>query len=162
MSTSVPGSWLEALARQLALVVHAGQSRKGSGEPYVGHVYRVENRVAALGWRARTIALLHDTVEDTRVDDLTLGDIGFPKDIVQDVLALSRTDPDEAYAEFTARTIRDGSNDALQVKLADLHDNLTDPAWTRPGLPERYTRADAEIRAELIRRGVTPLVFTLQ
>jgi len=64
------GSHLRDLAVALARVVHSGQSRKGTGEAYFNHVERVARRVP--GWRAQTIAFLHDTIEDTAIDGTTL------------------------------------------------------------------------------------------
>ena len=143
------GAQLLALAEALAPVAHAGQSRKGTGEPYVNHVRRVAGRVQ--GWRAKTIALLHDTIEDTDVGVVTLQRIGFPTDVVLDVIALSRFAP-ETYAEFIERTIRDGSDDALLVKLADLQDNLTDPWVSQTKLATRYIPAAEKVTKELHRR----------
>jgi (p)ppGpp synthase/HD superfamily hydrolase len=159
----VSGNALLTLAIQLALVGHDGQSRKGEGEPYFNHVDRVARRVSPLGWRAQTVAYLHDLVEDTPVTGFTLEQVGFPLHIVGDVIALSRVDG-ETYAEFIDRAIkhsaRIGLTDVLQVKLADLHDNLTDP-WLvdKPGKRSRYVRADSAVRVALLERGVEPLVF---
>jgi (p)ppGpp synthase/HD superfamily hydrolase len=148
-------------ARQIGRLAHAEQVRKGSGEPYFNHLHRVALRVT--GWRAQTIAFLHDTVEDTPITGYTLEQLGFPRDIVSDVIALSRgmkidTDEkgyvrlrDETYFEFIERTIRDGSDDALLVKLADLQDNLNDDSWSPPR--DRYIKADLMVRNALLARG---------
>ena len=158
----VSGIILLDAARQIGRLAHAEQVRKGSGEPYLNHLHRVAMRVE--GWRAKTIAYLHDLIEDTPVTGLTLEQLGFPRDIISDVVALSRgwvldttsdsfTAPrEETYFEFIERTIRDGSNDALLVKLADLQDNLNDDSWSPPRA--RYVKADAMVRSELVRRGV--------
>ncbi len=145
------GSQLQALADALASVVHTGQYRKGTGEPYVNHVRRVAGRVK--GWHAKTVALLHDVIEDTPLRDVDLERIGFPREIVRDVVALSRKEfpARETYADFIDRTIRDGSDDALRVKLADLQDNLTDP-WASQKLATRYIPAVQKVAVELERR----------
>lgn len=143
------GRELLDLAIALARVAHHGQSRKGTGEPYFNHLERVARRVA--GWRAQTIAFLHDTIEDTKLWGADLERMGFPWDIVRDVLALSRTEH-ETYREFIERTIRDGSDDALRVKLADLQDNLSDPWVSETKLAERYIPAQQTVLAELNRR----------
>lgn len=164
----VTGYHLLELARALARVKHAGQSRKGSGEPYFNHLSRVASRV--IGWRAKALAYLHDLIEDTDLtaDDLIL--LGFPEDLVNDVVALSRREghltypdaldgsatfvPPEEYFDFIERTTRDGSDDALYVKLADLADNLYDPSgWASESLRARYVKSDLMVRAELVRRG---------
>lgn len=146
-----PYAQLLELARSLALVVHAGQSRKGTGEPYFDHLRQVASRVGSL--RAKTIAYLHDMIEDTDVTYSTLHRIGFPNDILYDVRALTRHFfKPEPYVEFIERTIRDGSLDALRVKYADLQDNLADPWVEAMTLTERHIPAAAKVLAEIIRR----------
>lgn len=164
-----------ALARSVAKVAHDGQLRKG-GDPFFKHPERVARKVGQLGADAVTVAYLHDVVEDTRVDFRTLRQL-FVYPIVEAVWHLTRHPGrypdyplfplpgveadkpilDETYAQFVARTIKTGSVIALQVKLADLHDNMNDPAKSMKG--KRYDLADQAIRAALSRRGVEPLVF---
>jgi len=168
---------LLTLARSLAQVAHDGQTRKGSGDPYFTHVERVAQRAGqAMGVRAAIVGYLHDVVEDTLVDWRTLAQL-FPHAIVQDVKALTRNpglklgypmhplpgNPwdegivGETYAQFIQRTVDTGSDIALQVKLADLHDNMSDVPEELRGIEARYIKADAMIRAELKRRGKTPI-----
>ncbi len=147
---SPTGAELLALAEALAPVVHAGQSRKGTGEPYVNHVRRVASRVT--GWRAKTVALLHDVIEDTPITAEALINLGFPPTIVLDVVSLSKV-PGESYVDFISRTLDTGSDDALRVKLSDLQDNLSDPWVTQTSLAERYLPAAARVTAELDHRG---------
>ena len=139
------------LAKSLATVVHAGQVRKGEAEPYINHVQRVARRVFHLSWRAVAIAYLHDVIEDTPVTAEGLIDMGFPPTLVLDVYALSRK-VGETYKDFIARTIRDGSLDALNVKLADLQDNLNDAWVSETKLQERYLPAAKAISDEIARR----------
>ena len=140
------------LASSVAYVAHEGQVRKGSGEPYFMHPIRVEVAVSNRGWKARCIALLHDTVEDTPVTLDALRAIGFPDHIVRDIDALTRREG-EVYADFVQRTCRDGSQDALHVKLADIFDNLNDPGWEIPsGMVRRYRKAQVLIEDEIDRR----------
>jgi (p)ppGpp synthase/HD superfamily hydrolase len=135
------------LAHALATVKHSGQKRKGSGEDYIWHVMRVASAVSP--GRQRTIAFLHDVLEDTDMTAADLRRAGFPFDIVDDVVALSRMSF-ETYAEFIERTIRDGSDDALAVKLADLADNMDDDWIFEQGdLRARYIKADIQIRRAL-------------
>lgn len=138
------GRALHELARAIAVVAHAGQTRKGTGEPYFNHVERVAENVQ--GWRARTIAYLHDTIEDTDIEVETLITLGFPEDIVQDVLALTRhAYGEETYHEFIERAAK-GNRDVRAVKLADIRDNLSD-LHILPGdynsMRRRYVTAEA-------------------
>jgi hypothetical protein len=143
------GHDLLRLADALASVVHAGQVRKGQGEPYYNHVSRVAGRVD--GWRAKTIAYLHDVIEDTPVTAEGLIDMGFPPTLVLDVVSLSRSGG-ETYSDFISRTIERGSLDALRVKLSDLQDNLTDPWASETKLATRYLPAVRRITEEIERR----------
>lgn len=146
---------LNVLARELARVKHADQTRKGTGEPYFNHLRRVAQRVFHLGAHAAIVAWLHDILEDTDLTAIDLRRVGFPWDVVDDVVALSRV-AGEDYFDFIERGIRDLTDDGLYVKLADVTDNLTDE-WTeqQPSLRGRYIKADVMIRAALHRRGLS-------
>lgn len=150
------GLALKELARALAVVVHADQSRKGTGEPYMTHVDRVAESVK--GWRAKTIAYLHDTVEDTAIEPMHLLAMGFRSDIVDAVLALTKlgdwpasygfASHEETYREFIKRAIDTGDPDVIAVKLADVADNLRDIDDIPHGSPSmraRYELAHATL-----------------
>ena len=69
------------------------------------------------------VALLHDVLEDKKVLKEDLLDIGFPKDIVDDVEVLTRVKP-ISYDEYIANILKNGSIRALNVKLVDLENNM--------------------------------------
>ena len=126
-------------AATFAARVHAHQIRK-DGTPYYAHCVRVAIRVSDK--LTGTIALLHDTVEDT---DVTLDDLreaGFSNEVVDAVDALSRR-PGETYMDFIHRCKQ--NHLAREVKLADIADNLADQSALDPDeatfLKERYERA---------------------
>lgn len=145
------GHALKELAKAWATVVHDGVSRKGAGEPYMNHCERVADSV--WGWRAKTLAYLHDTIEDA--DDpvamATALRIVFPSDIVTDILWLSRLkDADgtkQPYQQWIEAMARHASSDVIQVKLADINDNMQDIADIpgAQGLEKRYLRAKATL-----------------
>jgi (p)ppGpp synthase/HD superfamily hydrolase len=143
------GDNLLALARALALVAHDNASRKGNGEPYFNHVERVAGRV--LGWEAKTVAYLHDTLEDTAVPGAFIFAL-FPMNIAEAVYLLTRI-ARETYEEYIDTLIAKGNTLALRVKLADLSDNLSTiddiPATRREELRLRYTRAQARVMEAL-------------
>lgn len=143
---------LLTLAQAIAVVAHKGIYRKGDvGEPYFNHCQRVADEQPT--WRRKVLAYLHDTVEDTPVTLQALIDVGFPLDIVQDVAALSRhIYGQEEYTAFIERGCREGSIDALLVKLADLTDNLSDCEAVAPGLSRRYQKAIVTVRDEIEKR----------
>lgn len=107
-------------ALTLAYQAHHGQTDK-SGLPYIHHPLHLaesmEDEISC------TVALLHDTVEDTAV---TLEDLAreFPPQVVE-VVALLTHRPDVEYFDYV-RAIRKNPI-AVKVKLADLAHN-SDPS----------------------------------
>jgi (p)ppGpp synthase/HD superfamily hydrolase len=122
-------------ARAIAEAAHAGQVDK-NGETYIQHPLRVAERVE--GDIAKSVALLHDVVEDTDWTLDALRQRGFPEEVVKAVDALTRR-KGETYEDFIRRCRTNPL--ARQVKFADIADN-TDPS--RPQverLRQRYAAA---------------------
>ena len=108
-------------AEQLSETLHRGQFRKfGVKEPYVNHPKRVSERCN--GIKAKIVAHLHDTLEDTSATEAYLREMFFP-DIVDAVVALSRR-KDENYFDFIKRVCE--NEIAKEVKWRDLEDNMRD------------------------------------
>ena len=137
------------IARRLAEQHHAGQVDK-AGEPYLGHVLRVADRVAAHGPVAVAAALLHDVIEDTAAGTDDLAAAGIPDAVIEVVLLLTKTEGplDAYYARIRAHPV------AVVVKLADVADN-SDPARlglldaaTRERLERKYAKAVAALNGE--------------
>lgn len=103
----------------LAFSVHRGQKDKG-GSPYILHPLRV---MVAVGFDedAQMVAVLHDVIEDTDVDEVKLQNAGCPKNVVEALLALTRVDG-ETYADYIERVAKNRL--AVRVKVADLEDNM--------------------------------------
>jgi (p)ppGpp synthase/HD superfamily hydrolase len=102
----------------IAVKAHHGQKDR-QGQPYILHPLRVMMAVRTA--EEKTVAALHDVVEDT---DLTLEDLkneGFSDEIVQAVDCLTKRDgePYEAHVERARH-----NRLALPIKLADLEDNM--------------------------------------
>ncbi len=106
------------LALSIAKRAHDGQKDK-SGCDYILHPIRVAERCKDP--RAKIVALLHDTIEDTYVTADYLRSQGFPEDIVSGVLAVTRH-ADEDYETFVRRAARTAIG--REVKIADLEDNM--------------------------------------
>jgi (p)ppGpp synthase/HD superfamily hydrolase len=145
-------------AKALARFAHAGQTRS-NGEPYFRHAERVAES-ALEGTNdslAAVVGYLHDTIEDTTVTEDALLDVGFPPGLVYDVVALTRH-ADDSYNEYILKLIRDGSDRALAVKVADLTDNLRDignTGWSQDriqSLRKRYMIALGTVLQEQDRR----------
>lgn len=108
-------------ALEFAATKHAGQKRR-NGDNYIIHPIRVSQEVFTTD--QKIIALLHDTFEDTDTTYEELVD-QFGENIADAVVILTHGEgvPYENYI----RSIRNsGNTDAIQVKIADIADNLGD------------------------------------
>jgi guanosine-3',5'-bis(diphosphate) 3'-pyrophosphohydrolase len=114
-----PATLLERAIR-IAVDAHSGQTYPSpEPEPYVMHPLRVMASVDGEG--ARIAAVLHDVVEDCGV---TLGQLereGFPSDLLRSLDCLTHREGEE-YSAYIERVATDAT--AIQVKIADLKDNL--------------------------------------
>jgi (p)ppGpp synthase/HD superfamily hydrolase len=117
VSAASPGAEID-VALELAVESHRGQTDK-YGQPYILHVLGVAARCRTM--EEKTVAFLHDVVEDT---DMTLDDLrkrGFSERIVVAVGLLTRH-KGETYDAFVERIAPNPL--ARAVKLADLEDNM--------------------------------------
>ena len=111
------GKFLEK-AITIATKAHEGQTDK-AGVPYILHPIRVSNRCRT--YEERIVAILHDTIEDTDVTPDYLLSEGFPKNIVEAVLSVTRNEG-ESYDDFIIRSKQNPIG--RQVKIHDLEDNM--------------------------------------
>lgn len=102
----------------IATKAHEGQKDK-TGSPYILHPIRVSNR--CLTDEEKIVALLHDVIEDTNVSASDLLASGFPRNIVEAVLSVTRNEG-ESYEDFVIRSKQNPIG--RQVKLHDLEDNM--------------------------------------
>ena len=106
------------LALKIAIQAHGGQKDK-AGREYVMHPIRVAERCKDP--RAKIVALLHDTIEDTGVTEEYLRREGFPDEIISGVLSVTKRDKEE-YDDFVRRAAE--NTIGKEVKIADLEDNM--------------------------------------
>jgi len=104
---------------EIAEKAHAKQKRF-NGEPYVNHCYRVANNVGDCYLR-KSIAMLHDVIEDTNITSLDLIDANLELYIVHCVETLTKRE-DENYHEYMMRLAQE--KPCVDVKIADLCDNM--------------------------------------
>ena len=105
-------------ALQIAVRAHKGQKDK-AGHDYILHPIRVSERCDDP--RAKIVALLHDTIEDTDVTAVYLREEGFTEEIVEAVLAVTRREGEE-YDDYVRRAAQNELG--RMVKRADLEDNM--------------------------------------
>ena len=106
-------------ALEFATKKHSGQKRK-NGDNYIIHPIRVSQEVFTETQKA--CALLHDTIEDTSATYEEIEQT-FGKQIADIVYALTHH-KDEPYDRYIQRIKQ--FPDAIQVKIADITDNLND------------------------------------
>jgi len=105
-------------ALRIAIRAHDGQKDK-SGREYIMHPIRVAERCKDP--RAKIVALLHDTIEDTGVTPDYLHSQGFPDEIIEGVLSVTKREG-ESYEDFVRRAALNPLG--REVKRADLEDNM--------------------------------------
>lgn len=118
-------------AAGFAAMMHYGQPRSGTGDPYIVHPMRVAELATKfkLGIYSIIAALLHDVVEDTPA---TLDDLRdrFPAEVVDMVSRLTKSwtpdDPDVAGCKAAYYAGILGCPDAISLKMLDRIDNLQD------------------------------------
>lgn len=104
-------------AIRIAVNAHAGQMDK-AGFPYILHPLRVMMAVKTI--RQKIIAVLHDLFEDTTMTPETLLNQGFPHDIIDDIIILTKSKGDDYEAYLNNIKVVE---DSRTVKLADMKDN---------------------------------------
>jgi (p)ppGpp synthase/HD superfamily hydrolase len=120
---TLKGEKMYKRAYALAQKAHAGQTRKDKKTPYFEHVKEVASRVS--GWDLKTVAILHDTIEDTKVTAQSLLDEGFPEQIVAAVVALTKPKDCKDYIGEVSRKVLPNKL-ARVVKISDNYANMRD------------------------------------
>ena len=111
---------MEKLA--LKIVEHAFKDKVDlAGKPYIEHLKRVRRNLEGKNQDIRTIALLHDLLEDCPEWSEKVLSCFFYEEIVKSVVALTRVDT-ETYIDYIKRVSEDDC--ATIVKIADLEDNM--------------------------------------
>lgn len=94
--------------------------KERNGRPYTEHLYRV-----SAGFNddsKKAAALLHDVIEDTDMTAAILLSKGFSEEVVEAVQLL--TNNHETYDEYIDYLINCSNVGALEIKKADLEDNM--------------------------------------
>lgn len=109
---------------EIAEEAHRGQTRKmgkDKGLPYIIHPKRVAENFS--DETLKSIALLHDVIEDTKITASDLLEKGVSPEVVAAVECLSRKE-NENYLDFILRI--KNNKLAVNVKIADIEDNMRD------------------------------------
>ena len=111
---------MELLERAIGIAVEAHRGQKDrNGAPYILHPVRVMARVQTP--IEKTVAILHDVVEDTPWTFDQLKAEGFPETVLTALQCVTKQEG-EPYEAFVKRSASNAL--ARQIKIADLEDNM--------------------------------------
>jgi (p)ppGpp synthase/HD superfamily hydrolase len=146
-------------AKVRAKRAHEGQTRRGNGEPYIGHPTRVALAVAEyVSPEAVAAAYLHDVVEDT---DMKIDD--FPPYVQELVDHLTRRKGEDKDASI--KRLSDAQcPEAVIIKIADRTDNLVDGKQLGKNWTKGYLKGAQKILAAAKANGLDkhPLTVNLK
>ena len=123
METTNTTGWLLSKMILLATHHHMGQVDK-AGEPYILHVLHVMQALNTKDEELQCIAIGHDLIEDTAVDEEELYYYGMTKRVVEGIVALTKLKSEKTgrYHEYKARV--KANPDAVKVKIEDIKHNM--------------------------------------
>lgn len=167
---------IEKIADALAERLHAGQTRKGNGRPYIEHPRRVAAAVKRHGFGEIIVAaaLLHDTVEDCDIPPAGLCsrliDDGCPPlsaamivDLVWQLTSLDKMFPSLAKLNRAQRKeiqrvrLKYVSKPAVIIKVLDRCDNLRDMGLHDADFKKKYIEESSLLFAEAAEAGAVAL-----
>lgn len=104
---------------RLAANEHHGQYDL-AGVPYFMHVMSVMYLTGSSDEEIQCIAVGHDLLEDTSIDEWVLVDFGFSERVIAGIKALTKFEG-QSYEEYQQAVF--ANRDAMIVKMADLRHN---------------------------------------
>jgi (p)ppGpp synthase/HD superfamily hydrolase len=128
-------------AIMIASIAHAGQKDK-AGKPYILHPLRVMLTVASdknATDEQKIVAVLHDVIEDTYVQEQQLRENGFSEDIINAIKSVTKING-ESRMDAAKRTKLNAIGRV--VKLADLKDNMDLSRIAKPTAKDRLRDAE--------------------
>ncbi len=123
---------------KFAAEAHAGQTRDGSGQPYIVHPARVARVLEETGFSPVVVAAaaLHDVVEDCGVSTAQVAEL-FGDAVAVIVERVTK----EPGRDATLAKLALGSYEEQSLKAADVADNLTDAvAWMDDAFIRQHAR----------------------
>jgi (p)ppGpp synthase/HD superfamily hydrolase len=102
----------------IALRAYSGKTDKAGCE-YIKHPLRIMAKMDTD--EERSVALLHDVIEDSDISAQELCELGIPQCVVDAVVCLTKQS-NENYHDFIGRV--QTNKLATKVKLADIEDNI--------------------------------------
>lgn len=117
------------------------------GNPYMVHLLSVSYFMDSE--LDKTVAILHDILEDSNVTREELKDFGYSKEVIESIEILTRKDKEE-YSKYIERIISSNNLTALNVKLYDLKNNM-DISRIKNPTPKDFERIETRYRKSYIK-----------
>ena len=143
-------------AGKFALIAHGNQKRKYTGEPYINHCVEVAGIVASVTKDEDVIiaAILHDTVEDTKVEfeDIHREFGGKVVLLVEEVTDVSKPEDGnrKVRKEIDRIHLSKASPDGKTIKLADLINNTETITKYDENFAKTYMKEKKELLKVLV------------
>lgn len=146
------------LMRTLALIKLGHEGQMYNNRAYWHHPVRVMLRLMPLKSEIGIYsALLHDLIEDTKMELQSLFLFGYTVDVVKIVGLVTRNSDVETYKEFIERLVNSKNAAAMCIKYADLTENINQLRFVsddkRASMMLRYGPALDNVRKGLISIG---------
>lgn len=109
--------------REFAKEAHHGQTRRDGRTPYFDHCEQVAYRLDPEDHIGKSVAYLHDIIEDTEETSESLLEKGVHPQVVRAVVALTKVEG-EVYLDYLMSVKK--NEIATRVKIADMISNLAD------------------------------------
>lgn len=120
MSEATADAYLLSKMIEIAADAHKYQYDK-AGKPYILHCLKVMDLLDTDDIELMCIAVGHDLIEDTEIDEETLRDFyNIPDRVVNGILCLTKVNG-ESYSDYKEKV--KSNPDAVLVKIADLTHN---------------------------------------
>ncbi len=126
------------LAQSIAEEAHAGQFRKDGKTPYITHPEAVANSFPEDLTLHRSVAWLHDVIEDTHITAAELIKRGIPQAMVRRIEMLTK-DKNTSYLEYILHTKEDDI--VKDVKIADIKHNMSTLEPKNKTMRDKYMMA---------------------
>jgi len=114
---------MEKKAEILARSWHKGQYRD-DGTEYIEHVESVVSGLSSSSALMRTVAWLHDILEDTKMTISGLDRLGFTDEVINHVIHMTRVDGEDYIADYVKKRV--GKCEVCNpIKISDITHNLS-------------------------------------
>ena len=115
--------------RSQLIVQELFQEKKDkSGHPYMNHLIKVSEDFEEE--RIKSMALMHDVLEDTKLTSKDLKTLGYDEDFIKVLELLTNTY--DTYEEYIDTLLKSNNHIAIQIKMKDVLHNMDISRFASP------------------------------